>query len=407
MNPQSFLPVVKQDGSIAGLFAIPSTTFAGTETEFSLAAFSALAESNQSSESTLYTGSLIGAAQTIPGSGRALSKATFYLKKTGAPTGNAVAKIYALSGSHGTTGIPTGAALATSATFNVATLTTSYALVDFLFTGANRVTLASGTNYALTIEYSGGGVSDNIQVGYDGTSPTHAGNYATLTGAVWTADATKDACFYAYTDAVVVKKFTPGAPIVQELPRQTEFMGAYFNHTDEVNQAYASYSSFIPLNDILPYRSWQNATIPGARTEGTLGVMVDALIYGRSAAITVSVPAAPTVTTPAALTWTVNAKFSTMAMSSFFDVNWVALFQASFPTLEPASIVLLTNPAGNELKAFVVNAGQPQAESINYNTLRIVKVVRQNIATGLRAFTFRIYDTYGHETDVTLNVTVA
>src|SRR3990170_1331257 len=65
--------------------------------------------------------------------GATLNTCQFYLKKTGSPTGNAVAKLYAHSGTYGTSSIATGAALATSGTLNVATLTTSAVLKTFTF----------------------------------------------------------------------------------------------------------------------------------------------------------------------------------------------------------------------------------------------------------------------------------
>lgn len=53
------------------------------------------------------------------------------LRKVNSPTGTAVLRIYALSG-----GVPTGSVLATSNTFNVSTLTTSFSLIKFTFSSA-------------------------------------------------------------------------------------------------------------------------------------------------------------------------------------------------------------------------------------------------------------------------------
>lgn len=121
----------------------------------------------------------------------------FYLKKNGSPTGNAVVKLYAHSGTLGTSSIPTGAALLTSTNFDVSTLTTTAQLVEFTLTSANWYLMASATNYVVTIEYSGGDASNYVQVGYDGSSPAHGGNASTYNGTSWTADSAKDVCFYA------------------------------------------------------------------------------------------------------------------------------------------------------------------------------------------------------------------
>ena len=126
-----------------------------------------------------------------------LDRAVFYLKKTGSPTGNAVAKIYALSGTPGTNGTPTGAALATSDNFDAATLTTSYALTTFQFSGAQKITLAAGS-YGVSIEHTGD-ASNHLDMGLDNSSASHSGNRFTWNGVSWTSSSV-DACFYVYGD---------------------------------------------------------------------------------------------------------------------------------------------------------------------------------------------------------------
>ncbi len=155
-------------------------------------------ETNQDGYTALRTGSTVGAGQSFTGDGYALSLCRMYVKKSGSPTGTAVVKIYAHSGSFGTTSIPTGTALATSDNFDVSALTTSFVINNFTFSGINQITLANGTNYVLSVEYSGGSVGNTVDVGKDGSSPTHSGNSATWDGATWTAVNTSDLCFYLY-----------------------------------------------------------------------------------------------------------------------------------------------------------------------------------------------------------------
>lgn len=135
------------------------------------------------------------------GLSRALNSAKFYLLKTGSPTGSAFAHIYATTGSLGTTAIPTGSPLATSDAFDVSTLTGSLALITFTFTGANLISITSGTNYAVAFKYSGGDASNLVRIGIDSTSPTHAGNLASFNGSSWTAFSSLDTAFYVYGDA--------------------------------------------------------------------------------------------------------------------------------------------------------------------------------------------------------------
>lgn len=126
-----------------------------------------------------------GVAQSfVPGAGGNIDLSQFFIRKEGSPTGNAVAKVYAHSGTFGTDSKPTGAALATSDNFDVSTLTGSFGIKDLIFSGANRILLSSIK--CITFEYSGGDASNYVVIGMDASSPTHGGNSAILFGATWT-----------------------------------------------------------------------------------------------------------------------------------------------------------------------------------------------------------------------------
>ena len=154
-------------------------------------------ESNQSATYQIYSGNFLGVGQAFTATAGVLSSCKFYIRKSGSPTGNAVAKLYATTGTFGTNARPTGAALATSANFDVSTLTTSYVVNTLTFSGANRVKLTNGTNYVITFEYSGGNSTNRVELGADSTSPTHAGNGSSLFGASWSGSS-QDVCFYVY-----------------------------------------------------------------------------------------------------------------------------------------------------------------------------------------------------------------
>lgn len=165
---------------------------------------SSYATANQDSLQALGDGTTAGVGQsfTTPAgtantNGRGcLARVRFYLKKSGSPSGNIVAKIYAHSGTLGTSSVPTGAALATSDNVSAASLTGSLALVDFVFSSGNWFQFVANTSYVITIEYSGGDPSNFVQVGYDASAPGHAGNMSTFAGS-WAAQAGQDACFFA------------------------------------------------------------------------------------------------------------------------------------------------------------------------------------------------------------------
>lgn len=162
-------------------------------------------ESYQTTSSSVYNGAPIKVGQSFTGDGNDLNSCKFYLKKFGSPTGNVIATVYAHTGTFGSNGKPTGSALATSGNFDISTLTTSYALTTFTFTGANNITLVNGTKYFIVLEYSGGDVSNHLVIGCDDTTLTHGGNYASYTTS-WGSLSIIDVCFYVYTEGATRDK---------------------------------------------------------------------------------------------------------------------------------------------------------------------------------------------------------
>lgn len=136
-------------------------------------------------------------AQSFTGDGGTLEAAKFWIHG-GIHATNVVAKIYAHSGTFGSTGIPTGAALATSNNFSITTdmETDSIEVYEafFPFTGGNRITLVNGTKYFVSIEYA---TNDELSVAvttnetYTGIN-THPGNIAWDDGGGWDYEPTPD-----------------------------------------------------------------------------------------------------------------------------------------------------------------------------------------------------------------------
>lgn len=169
-----------------------------------MATVDSYSESNYGGDTNVYSATEESAAgQSFTGDGSVLDQAKFYLAKLNSPTGNAYAKIYAHTGTFGSSGIPTGAALATSDAFNVATLSSSHALITFQFSGVNKITLTAATKYFVVIEYTNGDGSNTVLVGLDASSPTHAGNmaYNDARYGGWNAVSSQDICFYVLSGA--------------------------------------------------------------------------------------------------------------------------------------------------------------------------------------------------------------
>lgn len=90
---------------------------------------SSYSEANQDSTISLFgdvNSTLRGEGQAFTSGGGTLDSVKFYLKKTGTPTGTITAQIYPVTGTVGTNAKPNPPALATSTSFDVSTLTTSY-----------------------------------------------------------------------------------------------------------------------------------------------------------------------------------------------------------------------------------------------------------------------------------------
>lgn len=134
-------------------------------------------------------------------------KAQFYLNKTGNPTGIAYVYLYAHTGTFGVNGVPTGSPLAKSDGFDVSTLTSSFALTEFTFTGAEQYLMQSNTIYCIVFVAPTSGIItmtagnlNFIQVGSDGVSPSHSGNHIYYLDGDWRSASVGDTCFYIYGD---------------------------------------------------------------------------------------------------------------------------------------------------------------------------------------------------------------
>lgn len=173
-----------------------------------------------------------GVGQSFPGNGGVLSYASFELSKLGTPTGDVTAVLYAHSGTYGTSSVPTGAALATSAAIDASTLTATP--TDYLFDFSEQpYTLASGTNYVIALLHASGDATDNVRPRRDDTTTSHGGNYSEYNGTTWSVDATRDLVFAVYTGhpvpaGHVVSNVTTGAYTHAGLPDATEHIAVAF-----------------------------------------------------------------------------------------------------------------------------------------------------------------------------------
>lgn len=142
----------------------------------------------------------VGQSFTTPNAGVAyqLKRATFFLMKSGLPTGNAVAKLMTVP--------PAPAVIATSDAFDISTLGGAYALKNFDFSGVNQVLMNINTQYMMAIGFVAAGLLNGanfVRVGNDTSAPAYAGgNEFYFNNGGWSSYAGGDCCFYIYGDPV-------------------------------------------------------------------------------------------------------------------------------------------------------------------------------------------------------------
>ncbi len=195
----------------------------------------------------------------------AITQVKFYLRKIGSPTGNAHAVLYAITGTPGTDGTPTGSALATSEDFDVSTLTLSFQLITFTFNATEQYEMETDTHYCIIFENPTTGyaaLNDCPFVGLDDTSPTHGGNQIWWDLQQWTGYSHRDTIFYVYGE---------------KLPEEVDFElieGLSFNETS-VSMSYDAPTYPITVQILKPTnRTYPTATFPVEFTYATNGTDV-------------------------------------------------------------------------------------------------------------------------------------
>ncbi len=147
-------------------------------------------------------GGLVSAlGQSFTGDGRKIGYVQFHIKKTvGSPVGELTARLYAISGTFGTSNVPAGAVLASSSPMAIEDIGAGdFELVTFTFDGG--FTVANGSQRCIICEVSSVTLFDTfnyIQIGVDATSPTHGGNSIYYWNGGWVDEDNWDAIFYFY-----------------------------------------------------------------------------------------------------------------------------------------------------------------------------------------------------------------
>jgi len=127
-----------------------------------------------------------------------LTSVKFRLSKSNSPTGTAYVKLYSHSGTFGTSSVP-NTLLATSDSYNVASLPTAGTWIEFTFSGSEQYELAAGEYYCLDFgEVASGTLDTTNRIRFIVSSTVYLGNCFVYASSSWAADATSDALFYVY-----------------------------------------------------------------------------------------------------------------------------------------------------------------------------------------------------------------
>ncbi len=132
-----------------------------------------------------------------------LTSVKFYLQKGATPDTITVARLYAQTGTYGSSNdMGTGSVLATSDPINSTDLPVSLELVTFTFTGSQQYSMLANMKYVITV-YANDGVGEVI-IGRNGTAPGHGGSVSYINTGVWINLNTSDLPFYVYNNSPYV-----------------------------------------------------------------------------------------------------------------------------------------------------------------------------------------------------------
>ncbi len=167
-----------------------------------------------------------------------ITSVKFYVRKVGSP-GTFAFGLYAHTGTYGSSGVPTGNALATSTYYTGSNFSTDWGLFEGSFNATNQYVMSPNTAYTIYF-YAVAGTCDGangIQYEGDTTSPPFEGNYFYYKSSTWYSDNSKDLCFYVYG------ALADDPPTFSDLSHSTTVAGSvcHFQVTGDDDDGLSSY----------------------------------------------------------------------------------------------------------------------------------------------------------------------
>jgi len=139
-------------------------------------------------------------SQSFIGAPAKVTAVGFYLRRRGFPSGFLYAVLYSHTGILGLNSTP-NVELARSDPIDISTIPTSFSLVTFNFSEDQQVILKANVPYCIVLEGPRSGFVDNancVQIGGDGSSPSHGGNWARYRYGQWWVMNGYDMIFYIF-----------------------------------------------------------------------------------------------------------------------------------------------------------------------------------------------------------------
>jgi len=182
-----------------------------------------------------YSGANLYGGQCFTGNGVLISSVKLKIRRSGSPTGSVYAKIFALTGTYGSTGEPTGSALGTSDALLAQDFSTGGDNETFVF--STPVSITSGNKYVLVFDISAASTDGANAVSLARDVPsTHDGNMCwSADGSSWTTSAS-DFYFYVYgavkitgSDATGTANLVRSSDIEANMPTNSDELDTYVN----------------------------------------------------------------------------------------------------------------------------------------------------------------------------------
>ena len=227
-----------------------------------LALLSSYPESNYETYSNTQ-GYSRGQTFTSPATAYNLKRCTFWIRRssntiTGTPYLRA--KLYAHSGTFGSSGVPTGSALATSSNVLQSGLSSEeLGWVEFAF--STPYTLSSSTNYCIAVEVDSDDTG-GLYVGYDNDSPMHSGNYFDNTGGGWSYSTSRDIIFRVIGEQAAQNASVTAPAGTVAFESAAPVVAAGSNVSVSVLSGAAAFESTVPL--VAAVRNVSISALPGA-----------------------------------------------------------------------------------------------------------------------------------------------